>query len=220
MKLRVAMAVVLLCGGCGKAGPPPATVQNTPSAKPTAVAPPTAVTAVATAPLPDAGAAAPSIELVWRVFDDFKQLPKGWRKYRVELVVRAGGTTKTYPYTTPRVGTFAPWMQLACEGDYRVQPADVGTLVMDGFDENLGLEAWSGLVVKRGKGGELSLVRFTLAKGTCQGVTPTGDCPLEEKVVAPIAVPPSSADGKITQRIVTVDKAGTETPLSCARARP
>lgn len=217
MKVRVAMAVVLLCGGCGKPGPAPATVQNAPSARPIPVAPPTAVTTVATSALADAGPAAPGIELVWRVFDDFQQLPKGWRKYRVELVVGAGGTTKTYPYTTPRVGELAAGMQLACGGDYRVQPADVGTLVMDGFDENLGLEAWSGLVVKRGKGGALSLVRFTLAKGTCQGMTPTGDCPLEEKVVAPIAVPPSSADGKITQRIVTVDKAGTATPLSCAR---
>jgi hypothetical protein len=213
MKLRMAMAVALLCGACGKPAPTPATVQNTPAPSPTPVAPPPAVTTAATAALPDAGAGAPAIELVWRVFDDFQQLPKGWRKYRVELVV--GG--KTYPYTTPRVGAFAPWMQLACGGDYRVQPADVGTLVMDGFDENLGLEAWSGLLVKRGKGGALSLVRFTLAKGTCQGMTPTGDCPLEEKVVAPIAVPPSSADGKITQRIVTVDKAGTATPLSCAR---
>lgn len=181
------------------------------------MAPPTAVTTVATAALPDAGAAAPGIELVWRVLDDFQQLPKGWRKYRIELVVSSGGASKTYRYTTPRVGKFAPSMQRACGGDYRVQPGDVGTLVMDGFDENLGLEAWSGLVVKRGKGGELALVRFTLAKGTCQGVTPTGDCPLEEKAVAPIAIAPSSADGKITQRIVTVDKAGTETPLSCDR---
>ncbi len=214
MKLRVSMVVVLLCGGCGKAGPAPETVQNTPSARPTPVAPPAA--AVATAPLRDAGTP-PGIELVWRVFDDFQQLPKGWRKYRVELVVGAGGAAKTYAYTTPRVGKFAPWMQLACEGDYRVQPGDVGTLMMDGFDENLGLEAWSGLVVKRAASGELSLVRFTLAKGTCQGVTPTGDCPLEEKRVAPIALPPSSAEGTITQRIVTVDKAGTATPISCAR---
>ncbi len=205
------MAAALL-GACAEPGPPPKNVRNTPTAPTT----PTARPAAAAAPLVDAGAA-PGIELVWRVFDDFAQLPKGWRKYRVELVVRAGGATKAYPYTTPRVGKFAPWMQLGCEGDYRVQPGDVGTLVMDGFDENLGLEAWSGMVVKRAKGGALSLVQFTLAKGTCQGLTPTGDCPLEEKTVARIAIDPSNVDGKITQRIVTVDKAGTETPISCAR---
>lgn len=207
MRSPVVMALMLL-GGCGKSGPAPQHVHTPPSVSTT---PPSASATAAAAPLPEAGAP-PGTELVWRVFDDFAQLPKGWRKYRVELVV--GG--KTYPYTTPRVGKFAPWMQLACEGDYRAQADDVGTLVLDGFDEKLGLEAWSGLVVKRSKGGELSLVRFTLAKGSCQGATPSGDCPLEEKLVTPIALP-SKADGKITQRIVTVDKAGTEAPISCAR---